>query len=227
MAAAKPSENDILELVVKSEFLGQPVLQVHHLRAGLVEGAGVTIPEVLDQWDTLFVAALQALMVSDAIINEITCQIILPAGTAPPPPVPRGLLFNKTINEPGGNTEQSLPGQAALYISEKGSAGLGTALRGGQFIGGLGEGSQDDGRFTDAFIDDAEIYANIFLSSFIVGTPGVDSQPMDPCIFSQTRWEAGNPVDVYAPSIDVVSVDPLVTTQDRRKRGTATGGFNP
>lgn len=227
MPELPPGQDDVVEVVVKGEYVGQPVLQVHHLRINSTEGAGATILEILSTIFDDMLDLLRAVTINTYNILELTGQIVVPEGSPPGFPPPRGLIWTLPVNLPGLLTGDGLPGQAAVYFSEKASNGPGAVVRGGQFIGGIAESQQDDGAIIPAAQPDFNTYRDFFLASHVSGTPGVDSADWNMCIWSETLFDTGVAPALYAPAIEFMSLDVLVTTMDRRKRGTATGGFNP
>lgn len=210
--------NDLYEVTLRSEQNGQPVFNVFHFIMTELVLDGFDVPKKLaDAFWAQIDTDLLALMTDDLLVVEITGQRIVKAGELSPGT--RGPLFVSSIGLTGLQADDSLPGFASHLIKLIALKPDGGYLNGSKYFAGVPEVGQNDGLLTPAqkaLLDDV---------AALLDDPVTDSEGnlFAPVVASFTEWKAGAVGPWY--TIEVAESSVVIAHQDRRKFGTARGGY--
>lgn len=211
--------NDLWEVAIRGSCLGQPAFNVFHYQTSSEAGGAPSQATIAAKFQTMIQSSLVAVSNSLYTIVQYTVQLRVP--NAGGWNSIRGRLEVLPANVVGAGTSEVLAPQNAAYIRLYAEQSPGVYLRGGKFIGGIGEGAVVNGSISSAAFALLQTLAANMLNNLTMGT-GL-ATVLRPVIYSPKRHRFG-PSPFVLPLTSYV-VSPVVKTLRRRTLGTPVGGY--
>lgn len=211
--------NDLWEIAIRGSCMGQPTFNVFHYQTTSEAGGAPSQATIASTFQTKIQAPLIAVTNQLYTIVQYTVQLRIPAGGAWN--AIRGRLEVLAANVTGAGTSEVLPPQNSAYIRLYAEQSPGVYLKGGKFIGGIGEGASINGSLSAASLLLFQTLAGKMLENLTMGT--ALGTVLKPVIYSPQRHHFG-PSPYVLPLTSYV-VSPYIKTLRRRTLGTPVGGY--